>query len=159
MKDKDQIIKDILSLQEDTNRLFLTYRVENWMSLDLTIDQLKSLIIIYTRGKISFKDLAVALNISRSNITGLADRLIQSGLLTREQNIEDRRVQFLMLTDKGREIINNIRQEIITGATSILEDLNIEELIALRKGISALVKAAEKRISSTKNVTNPIMSA
>jgi len=147
MKDKGQLIKDIIGLQEKSNRLMLAYRVENWMKLDLTIDQLKSLIIVYSQGKISFKDLAQALGISRSNITGLADRLIQNGLLIRNQDREDRRVQYLELTDKGKEVLNNIKQEITSEVTRILTALNIEELAALEKGLSALIKSAEKDIS------------
>jgi DNA-binding MarR family transcriptional regulator len=144
---KDQLIKDIFNLQEKTTNLFLTYRVENWMKVDLTIDQLKSLILIYTQGKISFNELAQALGISRSNITGLADRLIQNGLLIRYQNPEDRRVQFLMLTEKGRETIDNIKQETNSEMTRLLTTLNIEELAALEKGLIALIKSAENDIS------------
>jgi DNA-binding MarR family transcriptional regulator len=147
MKDNDQLIKDIFNLQEKTTNLFLTYRVENWMKVDLTIDQLKSLILIYTQGKISFNELAQALGISRSNITGLADRLIQNGLLIRYQTTEDRRVQFLMLTEKGRETIDNIKQETNSEMTRLLMTLNIEELAALEKGLIALIKAAENDIS------------
>ncbi|MDX9774726.1 MAG: MarR family transcriptional regulator [Petrimonas sp.] len=143
-KGKDQFIQDIIGLQEKTNRLILAYRIENWMKLDLTIDQLKSLILIHSRGKISFKDLAKALDISRSNITGLADRLIQNGLLTRNQDSADRRIQYLTLTDKGREIIANIRQEMHSQATRLLTTLDIEELAALEKGLTALIKSAEK---------------
>ena len=146
MKDKDQLIQDIVGLQEKANRLVLAHRVENWMKLDLTIDQLKSLILIYSQGKISFKDLAKALDISRSNITGLADRLIQNGLLTRNQDSADRRIQYLTLTDKGREIIANIQQEMHSQATRLLTTLDIEELAALEKGLTALIKSAEKDI-------------
>jgi DNA-binding MarR family transcriptional regulator len=146
MKNKDRLIKDIIGLQEKSNRLVLSYRVENWMKLDLTIDQLKSLILIYSQEKISFKELARALGISRSNITGLADRLIQNGLLNRNQDPEDRRIQYLMLTAKGREIISDIKQEINKDATRVLSGLNVGELAALEKGLSALIRSAEKDV-------------
>jgi len=126
MEDKDQLIKDIFNLQEKSTNLFLSYRVEDWMKVDLTIDQLKSLIFIYSQGKISFKDLAKALGISCSNITGLADRLIQNGLLIRNQNPKDRRIQYLMLTEKGRKTIDNIKQKTNQELIRLLSTLNIE---------------------------------
>ena len=144
MNDKDRLIQDIVGFQEKANRLVLAYRVENWMKLELTIDQLKSLILIHSQGKISFKDLARSLSISRSNITGLADRLIQNGLLTRNRAPEDRRIQYLMLTDTGRKIMNGIKQEITKDMTRVLNTLNVEELGALEKGLGAFIKSAEK---------------
>jgi len=147
MEDKDQLIKDIFNLQEKSTNLFLSYRVEDWMKVDLTIDQLKSLIFIYSQGKISFKDLAKALGISCSNITGLADRLIQNGLLIRNQNPKDRRIQYLMLTEKGRKTIDNIKQKTNQELIRLLSTLNIEELAALEKGLSALIKSAENDVS------------
>lgn len=122
----------------------LAYRPDNWMKLDLTIDQLKSLILIHSRGKISFKDLAQALGITRSNITGIADRLEQNGLVTRNQNTADRRMQYLVLTDKGREVLDNIQQEVIAEETRILTALTIGELTSLERGLRAIIRSAEE---------------
>lgn len=144
MEEKDQLIKRIVDLQEKINHLVLAYRPDNWMKLDLTIDQLKSLILIHSRGKISFKDLAQALGITRSNITGIADRLEQNGMVTRNQNTADRRVQYLLLTDKGREVLDNIQQEIIAEETRILTALNIGELTSLERGLKAVIRSAEE---------------
>lgn len=144
MEEKDQLIKRIVDLQEKINRLMLAYRPDNWMKLDLTIDQLKSLILIHSRGKISFKDLAQALGITRSNITGIADRLEQNGLVTRNQNTADRRMQYLVLTDKGREVLDNIQQEVIAEETRILTALTIGELTSLERGLRAIIRSAEE---------------
>lgn len=144
MEEKGQLIDKVINLQEKVNQIVLEYRPDKWMKLDLTIDQLKSLILIHTKGKISFKDLAQFLGITRSNITGIADRLEQNGLVIRKQGSADRRIQYLMLTEKGREILNNIRQEIVKEEIRILEALNLEDLAALEKGLSAFVRAAEE---------------
>ncbi len=143
MRDKQQLIESIIGLQEKLNCLNMAHHVENWMNLDLTIDQLKSLIIIQYKGKISFKDLAQALGITRANITGIADRLIQNHLVTKWQNPDDRRIQYLTLTDKAQTILNNIKQTIIIEETKILSILNIEDLEALEKGLSAFTRSIE----------------
>jgi len=118
------------------------------MRLDLTIDQLKSLIFIQNQGKISFNELARALGITRSNITGIADRLEQNGLVARRRNTSDRRIQYLVLTDKGRELLSTIRQKVRGEERRVLEALNGEELTALEKGLSALIREAENAVSN-----------
>lgn len=150
MVTKDGRINNILELQQKMTRRFFEYKTDRWMKVDLTIDQLKSLIFIYSNKnqRVSFKDLAGSLGISRSNITGLADRLIQNGLLTRNQDPEDRRIQYLLLTDKGAKILDDIKQEINKDATRILNTLNIEELAALEKGLSAFAESVDKDLMS-----------
>ena len=116
------------------------------MKLDLTIDQLKALILIQSHDKISFKDVAQALGSTRGNITGIVSRLVQKGLVTREPDPDDRRVQYLMLTAKAQKLLNNIKQKIITVQGNILSVLTVEELAAMEKGLSAFVKSIESCI-------------
>ena len=163
MQGSAEIIDNILHLQEKINSLVLTYKADNWMRLDLTIDQLKSLIFIQNQGKISFNELARALGITRSNITGIADRLEQNGLVARRRNTSDRRIQYLVLTDKGRELLSTIRQKVRGEERRVLEALNGEELTALEKGLSALIREAENAVSNrNKNrlagLKNPLIS-
>lgn len=150
MENRKQLIENILHLLEKMNSLVLTYKTEDWMRLDLTIDQLKSLILIHNRGKVNFRELAMSLGITSSNITGIADRLARNGLVTRNQDKTDRRVQYLMLTVKGREILDNIRQRIASEGERILEILAEEDLAALDKGLSAVVQAGERLVFNQK---------
>jgi MarR family transcriptional regulator, organic hydroperoxide resistance regulator len=149
--DKQQLIDSIFSLHEKMNRLSLIYPVEKWMKLDLTIDQLKVLILIQSYGKISFKDIAQALGSTRGNITGIVNRLIQKGLVTRQPDPEDRRVQYLKLTEKAQKLLNNIRQRIITEQGNILSGLSLENLEALETGLSAFVKSTESYLLNRQN--------
>lgn len=147
MKSREQLIDEVVWLQEKLNSLVSVFKTEKWMKLDLTIDQLKSLILIKSKGKISCKELAGALNITRSNITGIADRLVQSGLVNRNQNLKgDRRIQYLMLTEKGKGVLDDIKHEIISNEKNIFNAMNDEDQIALEKGMSAFVRSAERYI-------------
>jgi DNA-binding MarR family transcriptional regulator len=155
MMDKQQLIDRILGLHETMSQLSLACSVENWMKLDLTIDQLKSLILIQHHGKVSFKDLAIALRITRANITGIADRLIQHGLVIRQHDPDDRRIQYLMLTEKAQMLLNNIKKIIVTEETRILSSLDIEDLAAMDRGLTAFVKSAESYVlSAHKQINN-----
>ena len=151
MREKQELIDNIFSLHEKMNRLSMIYPVEKWMKLDLTIDQLKALILIQSQDKISFKDVAGALGSTRGNVTGIVSRLIQKGLVTRQPDKDDRRVQYLKLTEKAQKLLNNIKQRMITMQSNILSGLTVEDLAAMETGLSAFVKSIENCILNQQN--------
>lgn len=162
MKDRQSLIDSIFGLEEKFFSLMLAYKADSWMALDLSIDQLKSLIYLEIKGRTSFTELAQALNITRSNITGIADRLVQSGLITRYQNPEDRRVQFLLLTQKGKDIITNLKQRNMGEITKIMDGLSMDELVSLEKGLHAFFRSAKAHLpsldtKSKESVSEPVL--
>ena len=142
MTDRNDLIQQVIGLQEKCNQSLLEYRLERWLSLNLTIAQLKSIIYIFDKGEVSFKEVAEALNVTPSVVTGIVDRLVSHGMVKRKQmNSADRRMQWLVVTEKGKNILDNIRQHTIQNISQILETLSDEELLSLIKGLSALIKA------------------
>ena len=142
---KAELIKINLGFQEEINRLILEYKVDKWLSLDLTMMQLKSVVFIYSRGKVNYKELARALNVTPSVVTGIVDRLLLHGLVRRRRmgSPPDRRIHWLMVTNEGKALLDNIRQQTSENISQILETMRAEDLIALVQGFSALFKAAE----------------
>jgi len=54
-------------------------------------------------GRLRMSELAQAVVLSRSNLTRLADRLVEAGLIVREAVPGDRRGAYCVLTPEGRE--------------------------------------------------------
>lgn len=52
---------------------------------------------------ISMSDLSTALKVTNGNVSGLVNRLIKDGLVSKEMSEKDRRSFSAQLTDKGRE--------------------------------------------------------
>jgi DNA-binding MarR family transcriptional regulator len=52
--------------------------------------------------------VASSLHCDASNITGIIDRLVAQGLVTRRESQQDRRAKLLQLTAKGHKIIERI---------------------------------------------------
>ena len=142
MEKKEQI-KEIVELQEQADNVLRSFSPEPWIDLNLTIAQLKSLFFITAKGKTNFKKLADALGVTPPNITGIIDRLVEQGLVSRTENPEDRRVMLLQTTEKGLKLLNNLSENSIHHMTQILSQLRPEELSYLSKGLNALVKAAK----------------
>jgi DNA-binding MarR family transcriptional regulator len=143
---KTELIQKAVGFQKEFNRLIMAYKAEKWMSLDITITQLKSLIFIYSKGKASFKELAGALHVSPPVVTGIVDRLTSQEIIKRIAGTGDRRIQWLTITEKGKQLLNDIRQDNTGDMVKMLEVLNEEDIAALVQGFSALVKTAENNL-------------
>jgi len=143
MKEKAELIKQIIELQQQVNRFLGQYAPEAWMELNLTIAQLKSLFFIASEGAINSRKLAVTLGVTPSNVTGIIDRLVEQGLVSRVENPEDRRVLLLQATGKGEALLANLRESSISHLSEILARLNPKELSSLARGLGALVKVVE----------------
>lgn len=143
-------IEEIIEFQRETNRLFGNFAAEPWIELSLTIAQLKSLFFIADKGKTNFKKLADALGVTPPNVTGIVDRLVDHGLVSRTENPEDRRIMLLQITTKGRNLLHTLQQNRASHMSSILEQLDQNDLAALHRGLEALVEAAR-----TFNKNNP----
>jgi DNA-binding MarR family transcriptional regulator len=56
-------------------------------------------------GRINQTQLGNMLLIHRSNITGIIDRMEKAGLVRRIADTEDRRINYIEMTEKGKEIL------------------------------------------------------
>ncbi len=136
------MIGEIVELQREASRTLGAHAGSLLVKSGLTIAQLKNLLLIADMGSTNFRKLAEALGVTPSNVTGIVDRLVEQGLVSREENPEDRRVMTLQATDSGRALLSGLKESGIKHMTRILSSLSLEELAALAKGLSALVRAA-----------------
>jgi DNA-binding MarR family transcriptional regulator len=74
---------------------------------DLTIMQVHALYAI-SQGDATMGRVADTLHCDASNVTGIVDRLVAGGLITRQEGEHDRRTKTLHLTDKGHAAVNDI---------------------------------------------------
>jgi len=146
MTDKKDLIQQAIGLQGEIDRLIIEYRVKEWSSLDLTIAQLKCIAYIYSRGMVNYKELAGGLNVTPSVVTVIVNRLVLQGMVKRRRmgGSTYRRVQCLVVTKRGQALLDNLRRQTSRNMSEILDTMsNEEDLSALVRGFSALIKATE----------------
>lgn len=154
MAEKSDDIKRIFELEQKLRQPHLM-RGEPpphlpWMTLNLTMVQLRTLFLIVRQRKATCRELANAMGVTPANITRIADRLVEQGLVTRKTNPQDRRVIMLRGTGKAQRMINEMEEarasmlEIMRGhLATILEAMSPEDLSALAQGLSGFAAAAE----------------
>lgn len=87
---------------------------------------------------VPMRQLAAVLRCDPSNVTGIADRLEQSGLLRREADPSDRRVKLLATTASGERMRRDLEASLL--ATSpFMSSLTVEERRALRHLLSKIL--------------------
>lgn len=118
--------------------------MEPWKKLDVPLAQLKSLFLIHSRANMNVRMLAAELGVTPGNVTSIVDRLITQELVTRSEDPADRRQVFLKLTDKGLITIREIGETGMSKMRSVLERMSVEDIDALKRGITALLEILEK---------------
>ena len=142
---KKELIAELIELQRRVDRDRRQYELDAWMHLNLSIGQLKSLFFISNRGTTSLGKLAAALGVTPTNTTGIVDRLMKRGLITRTENPNDRRVLLLHTTLAGDELIAELRQKRRERMAELFSRLTDEEAEVVAHSLRIMVKVIESQ--------------
>lgn len=100
----DRIVETAIYLQAESRRL----AKEQCAKHGITATQLNALKLLQSVGDLSLSDLSKRMSATNSAITGLVDRMVDAGLVVREQSAEDRRVWKIRLTPEGRAMAKKV---------------------------------------------------
>jgi MarR family transcriptional regulator, organic hydroperoxide resistance regulator len=109
----------------------------------LTGDQFFILRIIENKGRVISSELAEEFRVKPSAITAMIDRMIKNDFVTRERDEKDRRVVYITMTDKGKEVLERSekkRIDIIEKYMSQLETEELESLVQIYEKLANIVK-------------------
>lgn len=73
---------------------------------------------------LSMGELSRRLMVSNGNITGITDRLVAEGLVSRQQVPNDRRTHFIKLTQKGRKSLDKVSKSYNCWLEDLLDGLS-----------------------------------
>ncbi len=99
---------------------------------------------ISAKGRLTVSEVAEALGVSLSAITALVDRLAPAGLVVRSRDEKDRRLVWLQVTDKGREVLASCvqgRRRVAIKYFGQLPEKDLENLLEVYEKILAMLKA------------------
>ena len=140
---REKLTRQIIQLVGRVGHATGQYQPEAWLEMDLTIGQLNSLMFIDFEGNTNLRKLAAALGVTPPNATGIVDRLVEQELVSRKENQEDRRMVALTVTDKGKAVLEKLRERKTSHMSAILARLSADELSVLAQGLTALTRAFE----------------
>lgn len=116
----------INTLRRENNKLILKH--------DLTLGQFAVMEALYSKGRLSTGEVMEKILSTSGNIPVIVKNLEKDGFITREQDESDKRRFILDLTDKGKDLMDEIVPEnlkFMDELISLWDDDDKEELIIL----------------------------
>jgi len=138
---REETIDKVIHTRRHIDHFVREGSVESWISLNLTIPQMKCLCYISRHGKTNLSGLAAGIHVTPANVTGIIDRLVEQGLVDRIQDSGDRRVLWLSVTQKGESMLANLREGKAGRIRELLERLSYKELDIVSQAFDILAKA------------------
>ncbi|MCQ4343105.1 MAG: MarR family transcriptional regulator [Sulfolobaceae archaeon] len=109
----------------------------------LTFNEISLLFFVNANGKANVTTLAKYLDVSKSSVVEMIDKLGRNGFLERTKDVKDRRVTYVTITEKGRAILETVREKYKETINKVLSEVNDVECI--RRIFNALLKEYERR--------------
>lgn len=111
---------------------------ESWLEADLTMPQVKAMLVLYHRGAVRIGNVALELCMSKNAATALLDRLEALAFAERRPDPSDRRAVLVTLTPAGVDFVGDILSAGSISVGRFLEQMSVEDLQALHRGMTAL---------------------
>ncbi len=132
IEEQAQIVENLLDvmIMQGSKRI-----AEKLTDYDLTVAQYLSMSALRQKGEeCSMSELAERIQQSSATMTGIVDRLVEKGWVTRRRSEEDRRAVYVSLTRTGADILTRVaheRRDEITNSLKKLEPGDLTEFIRL----------------------------
>ena len=146
-RSKNKLVKDILDLSE---KIFATIPVTippEWFSSDITIAQLRILLLLHMQRSARMSSIASELNIALPTATGIVDNLVKKDLVVRDIDPDDRRAVICKLSPTGQLFINKIWVSGQSQMERLLDGLSTNQLEKAAEVANILFKNASAQSS------------
>lgn len=132
----------IIDMQAHVAELVESDRARAWLDVDLTVQQLKVVFLAVRLGSLTAGQISRELHVGFSTVTGLVDRLVEHGLVSRGEDPCDRRTTLVVPTEAARALVERLYAYGRSGLRRLLEQASTETLEALASGLEGLERAA-----------------
>lgn len=147
------LIKNILLSLRELRKETHTLLEEQSKKYQLSMTQIFALDIIRQNPKLSLRELAKKVNLSPSTTSEVVEKMVQAGLVEREQSEKNRRRIELSLSNKGLDTLESTYSDWIDDF-SILDELGDDKLQAFYETQQEMIDLLKKRrVSDESNET------
>jgi DNA-binding MarR family transcriptional regulator len=118
-------------------------------SFDVTLPRFDLMAQLYRAPKaMTLGELSQRMMVSNGNVTGLVERLLEQGLLSRRPSPKDRRAQLVSLTSEGRRFFRAMARANGDWIGDMLADLSADDTETLMRLLAKTKASARKAIGN-----------
>lgn len=126
--------------------IFMHRSMRGWWryakSTGLSMPQFSILMQLHHKGPCGMSGISEGYEITPAATSQLVDKLVQSGLIQRVEDPNDRRAKLLSLTDKGRELILNGIKERYRWVDEMADKLTADERVQISEALDIMSRIA-----------------
>ena len=146
---KSELADQFMELAEYLNRQMHPGRLDEWEELDMTIPQIRTLVLLKHMGPMRMGSISVFLGRALSATTTVVDRLVEKELVDRVSDPGDRRVVICELTESGHTAVERFWRIGRERIDMVVELLDVEQLETVVTALG-LLRAAHEQILSNR---------
>lgn len=136
-----ELVEHVLELGARIFRELFPIIPKEVLQFDLTMPQLKVVLLLFLNGPMRMSALASGLSVSLATATGVMDRLVERDIVLRESDPKDRRVVLCRLSEKGQELTDVLWQSARDRTKELLMAMTVPHLQLLNEALEALLQA------------------
>lgn len=125
------------------SRVLVAVSAQSMARLDdvVTPIQMRTLVILASRGPLRATELATALDVHPSNATRVCGKLVATGLLDRRENPDDRRTLVLSLRPKGKRVVAAIGRRRASAVAKVLGSVPVDRRAQVAAAMQEFARA------------------
>ncbi len=135
-----EFVERVIELSPHIAKGFLQNAPRYLTDTEITLPQFMALDYLCRHSKSTMNNLARHLMITPAATTGLVDRLIIQGLVARSNDTEDRRIIWITLSQKGRQIVSAIKKQKIDHLIRVFSQISTNDRMRYLDVLEQIVK-------------------
>ena len=139
---RSELLAHVLDLEARLYEVMQVGPASGWLQIDLTLPQLKTMVVLAGPGSIRMSQLSQMLGTNLSTMTGIVDRLVERGLVERGADPEDRRIVLVQLAEQGRREISRLFSLGSAQLAALLDVVSTADLEMVARTMDILHRAA-----------------
>ena len=142
---------EIARLFFEMNRVMKHSMRKSFENSGLTLPQGMVIHTLIQHGEMKITELSKRTNLSNSTISGIVDRLEKQQLVIRTRSEEDRRIVYVKVTPKIKEIFQGVHKQAEENLTELLSLGTFEDFEKIIEGLNILKKLLTDKLADDRN--------
>jgi len=140
--ERDALVDRIVAAYGTLMHRVASAHAPEFVGVGVTMSQAKVLYLVQAEPDMRMSDLAGRLGVTLPSLSGVVDRLVDQGFLTRRDDPADRRQALVRISDAGIDQLELFRELNARQVRILLSRLDMEDLAVVERSLDILAAAA-----------------